>query len=300
MRSWLTTLVLLLASAAGASGQNEILEDVCACSASTYEFTFDFSLYCPPVNITTGDAIAATSCLITPFGDPEVTDLIPVSVQSIDILELGQDLSVLVQENIEGNFVDGDSFNYTSVAANPDAIGDYLDIPRAIQINAVAVNALDEPIINVYIITFTNDCNAYPVLFEGQYAGWTRFVSKFLIESKAKEAMILHTDFSFILTQQTDLGPPKREVCPFGVGPPDTPTAPPSVSVPPTERPATAPPPVSVPPTEAPTERPSMSMSMSMSYDSEDMAAFADINVEFGGRKKAKKGGSEKVSTRHM
>jgi hypothetical protein len=178
MRSWLTTLGLLVATTAGVTGQNEVGEDVCACSASSYEFTFDFSLFCPPVNITIGDAVSATSCLVSPFGSPDVTDLVPVAVQSIDILELGQDLSVLVQENIEGNFGDGDSFRYTSVAANPDAIGGYLDIPRAIQINAVGVNVQDEPIINVYIITFTNDCGAYPVLFEGQYAGWTRFVSR--------------------------------------------------------------------------------------------------------------------------
>ena len=128
-------------------------------------------------NITINDAIAATSCLVSPFGNPEVADLIPIAVQSIDILELGQDLRVLVQENIEGNFLDGDSFRYTSVSANPDAIESYLGLPRAIQINAIGVNANDETIINVYIITFTNDCGAYPVLFEGQTAGWTRFVS---------------------------------------------------------------------------------------------------------------------------
>jgi hypothetical protein len=178
MRSWLTTLGLLVATTAGVEGQNEVGENVCACSASTYEFTFDFSLFCPPVNITIGDAVAATSCLVSPYGNADVTDLVPVAVQSIDILELGQDLAVLVQENIEGNFGDGDSFRYTSVAANPDAIDGYLDIPRAIQINAVGVNIQDEPIINIYIITFTNDCGAYPVLFEGQYAGWTRFVSR--------------------------------------------------------------------------------------------------------------------------
>jgi hypothetical protein len=176
MLSRLATLGLLLASSTGASGQ-VIGVDVCACSPNTYEFTFDFSLFCPPVNITLGDAVSATSCLVSPFGNPDVTDLIPVAVQSIDVLELGQDLRVLVQEQIEGNFADGDSFQYTSVISNPENIGGPVDIPRAIQLNIVGVNQLDELIINVYIITFTNDCGSYPVLQEGQSAGWTRFVS---------------------------------------------------------------------------------------------------------------------------
>ena len=179
-RSAMNTLVLLfgaiVALATGVNGQG-IGVDICACSPSQFEFVFDFSLTCPPVNITTGDAVSATSCLISPFGNPEVQDLIPVSVQTIDILELGQDLRVLVQENIAGNFGDGDSFQYTSIAAIPAEINSSVDIPRAIQLNIVGVNRLDEPIINVYIITYTNNCGAYPVLQEGQSAGWTVMVS---------------------------------------------------------------------------------------------------------------------------
>ena len=173
----LGTLTALLAGSGNVVNAQGIGTDVCACSPSQFEFVFDFSLTCPPVNITTGDAVSATSCLISPFGNPEVQDLIPVAVQTIDILELGQDLRVLVQENIAGNFGDGDSFRYTSIAAIPNEINSNVDIPRAIQLNIVGVNRLDEPIINVYIITYTNNCNAYPVLLEGQSAGWTVMVS---------------------------------------------------------------------------------------------------------------------------
>jgi hypothetical protein len=170
-------LLLGLVSTLFQSSNAQIGVDVCACSPSTYEFTLDFSLTCPPVNITRGDAIAATTCLVSPFGDPEVTDLIPVSVQTIDILELNQNLDIIVQENIAGSFGDGDTFVYTSISALPDQITSPLDIPRAIQLNIVGVNQFDEPIINVYLITFTNDCGFSPVLFEGQSAGWTVFVS---------------------------------------------------------------------------------------------------------------------------
>jgi hypothetical protein len=115
--------------------------------------------------------------MVGPFGDPEVKDLIPVSVQSIDILELNQNLNIIVQENIAGSFGDGDTFRYNSISSIPGQIVDPVDIPRAIQLNIIGVNQFDEPIINVYLISMTNDCQAFPVLMEGQSAGWTRFVS---------------------------------------------------------------------------------------------------------------------------
>jgi hypothetical protein len=174
--SWLRAIGLLVPFLASANTQ-EIGVEICSCAPSTYEFTLDFSLFCPPVNITTGDAVAATSCMVSPFGDPTVVDLIPIAVQSIDVLELNQDLRIIVQENIVGSFGDGDTFRYTSIAALPGEIVDPADLPRAIQLNIIGVNQFDEPIINVYLITFTNNCGRFPVLFEGQSAGWTRFVS---------------------------------------------------------------------------------------------------------------------------
>ena len=152
-------------------------QSICACAPSSYEFVFNFNLTCPPVNVTEGNAVAATSCLISPFGNPAVTDLVPVAVESIEILELDQNLQISVQEKIQGNFANGDSFKYVSVAANPSEIPNPVDIPRAIQLNTVALNQFDQSIIAVYIITFTNNCGAYPVLFDGQSAGWTVFVS---------------------------------------------------------------------------------------------------------------------------
>lgn len=175
--------LFILALSPLTSTAQDIGTELCSCAPNTYNFTLDFSLFCPPVNITLGDAVQATSCLVSPFGNPEVEDLVPVAVQTIDILELGQDLRVLVQENIEGNFADGDNFSYTSIASIPGNIETSVEIPRALQLNIVGVNANDEPIINVYIITFTNNCGTYPVLQEGQSAGWTRFVRTCMVVS---------------------------------------------------------------------------------------------------------------------
>ena len=142
--------------------------------------------------------MAATTCMVSPFQDPSVVDLIPVAVQSIDILELDQKLNIIVKENIQGNFADGDTFSYSSVAAEPGEIIGSDDIPRAIQVNIIGVNQFDEPIISVYLLTFTNNCGAYPVFFEGQYAGWTRFVSKDSVHSLAFYGLFLtHVYFAF-------------------------------------------------------------------------------------------------------
>jgi len=173
-RIWCVPLVVLLASLALATGQ-EIGTEICACSPRSYEFTLDFSLTCPPVNITLGDGIAATSCLVSPFGRPNVADLVPISVRSIDVLELGQNLRVVAQTDINDVFLDGDSFTYTSVVADPDSIEEAQQIPRALQINMVGTNEEGGEIINVFIVTFSNECGSYPLFEEGESAGWARF-----------------------------------------------------------------------------------------------------------------------------
>jgi hypothetical protein len=118
---------------------------------------------------------------VGPFGNEFVTDLVPASVQDIQIVELNQRLQVLVQETISGEFQDGDSFEYESIVSTPGAIEDTTDLPRAIQLNIIGTNAQNEAIINIYIITFTNNCGAYPAFENGASAGWTVLVSSRMV-----------------------------------------------------------------------------------------------------------------------
>jgi hypothetical protein len=171
-------LLLTFLTVTQAQDTPQIGVDICACAPSSYEFILDFSLFCPPVNITLGDAVAKTSCAVNPYGTPEVADLVPVAVSSIDVYELNQDMKISVRQNIAGSYGDGETFQYTSIAALPDEMVNPEDLPRAIQLNIIGVNQFDEPLINIYLIVFTNNCGRYPVLFEGQSAGWTRFVSE--------------------------------------------------------------------------------------------------------------------------
>ena len=145
---FVVALLLAFASLSGATSrdlQEQVIgTDICFCAPNTYEFTLDFSLTCPPVNITLGDAVNATTCMVSPTTTMTVEDLVPVSVQTIEVLELNQKLQVWSQEVIEpmDDFLDGDTFSYTSYAAIPGDIVKPEDLPRAIQLNINGANSL--------------------------------------------------------------------------------------------------------------------------------------------------------------
>jgi len=165
-----------IASAAAALSlfsERAMSQDVCSCSPSKYSFTLDLSLTCPPVNVTRNPGIAATFCQISPFGNAgsEIEDLVPVEIENIEILELGQEFEVLSQQNITGLSVDGDTFDYTSIVANEGNE----DITKVIQLNIFASNAGGEPIVNFFAISFSNVCDEFPALIEGESAGWVHF-----------------------------------------------------------------------------------------------------------------------------
>jgi hypothetical protein len=159
------------------SGQR-IGVDICGCNPATYNFTLDFTGTCPPIDIPDNEGILGTSCLISPFGNPDTTDFVPVLVNEIEIQELGQNVNPVFMETIEGEFRQGDSLIYTSITDDINNIVSSQDIPRVLELNIIGLNALGESLINVFLITFTNECNAYPVFREGVSAGWAVFVRK--------------------------------------------------------------------------------------------------------------------------
>lgn len=170
-----TCAVLSSFFSGGATAQEASADEgpICACSPSQFTFTLDLSLTCPPVDVTRNDGILATFCQISPFGDANqnIEDLTPVEVENINVLELGQNFQVLKQQNVTGVTLDGDMFDYQSVILEPSIE----EIPKVIQVNIFARNANDEPIVNFFAISFTNDCLTYPIMFEGESAGWTHF-----------------------------------------------------------------------------------------------------------------------------
>jgi hypothetical protein len=169
-------LVIVASLAVAVSGQIGV--SICACTPATYNFTLDFTGTCPPINVPNNAGILASSCLISPFGNPDITDFVPIRVNDIEIRELGQNVEPVFMDTLEGDFFQGDSFIYTSITDDVDSVISSQYIPRVLQLSIIGFNAAEDALINVFVITLTNDCNAYPVFQEGDSAGWAVFVSK--------------------------------------------------------------------------------------------------------------------------
>jgi len=148
--------------------------ELCACSPRVYEFTFDFSLECEPINVdlNSGGILDAT-CLVAGFDNINVTDLVPVAVSSVQIIEIGQDGGPAAVAQETGDFRDGSTITYTSISFE-GAVA-----PRAFQVRALGRNEAGEPLVLQWAVTYSNNCGVFPVLEVNDSVGWTIFVSSF-------------------------------------------------------------------------------------------------------------------------
>jgi hypothetical protein len=155
----------------------EVGVSICACQPDVYEFTVDLSLQCDDMDIKKGDpGILDTACVVNTSGDENVTDFTPTIVTEIQVLELDQNFDVVGQYREAGEFTSGDTFQYTSVTATPSKLN-ATSIPSAIQLFLSGRNAAEQDLVNFYAIVYDNDCGVWPLLEEGDRAGWTVFVS---------------------------------------------------------------------------------------------------------------------------
>jgi hypothetical protein len=137
--------------------------------------TFNFSQTCANTAVT-GAGVASTDCAIAPFQDDNVTDLTPVSVGSIDILELDGDLVLFTQSSRFGTFANGESFAYTSVSSDP-AMVNITTYPKALQVSVIGNNAAGQTLFFAGLVIYATDCTIYPVVNAGSTIGWVKFVS---------------------------------------------------------------------------------------------------------------------------
>jgi hypothetical protein len=169
-------------------------DDVCGCSASTYVFVLDFDLSCPPTNISLGSGVQSVSCLISPFGAP-TTKIAPIVLDSVSILELDQNNNVLVEERMNGELVNGDSFSYSSIV-NDREVTSIQNIPSVLQLNLSGRNEDGVMLMNVFFIRFSNECGVTPVIQEGESAGWAIFVSRYTTTSTSMYTCVFLFRFS--------------------------------------------------------------------------------------------------------
>jgi hypothetical protein len=183
--------------------------DICACSPSFFQFTFDLSKNCSS-NVLIGAGIEKTECSIAPFQATDANstnstlsvDLIPTSVSSIDIQELDSSLLPIVQSSKFGTFGTGATFNYTSVVAQASFDGQFnaTQVPKALQLAMLGYNADGVAIFFQVLIIYVVNCSAYPVIETGSTIGWITLVrsekSFNFIFQYAAESLILQLFYS--------------------------------------------------------------------------------------------------------
>lgn len=173
----ITRLLALTTLALGVYSQN-IGVSTCACQPSTYTFQLNFDLTCSDRDVRPGDpGIIDTACVLNPQGNENVTDLVPVRVTEVQILELDQNLQVIFQTTLEDNFVNGSSFNYSSITHTMPQLLNDTSIPKGIQVFLTGRNAEEQDLVNFWAIVYDNDCGVFPLLEVDQKVGWTIFVS---------------------------------------------------------------------------------------------------------------------------
>lgn len=159
------------------SQAQEVGVSICACQPDVYEFTLDLTQTCDEMSVQKGEpGILDTACVVNTSGDQNVEDFTPVIITEIQILELDQKFDVVGKYRTSGEFATGDKFNYTSITASPDKLN-ATSTPSAFQVFLTGRNAAEQDLVNFYAIVYDNDCGVWPLLEEGDKAGWTIFVS---------------------------------------------------------------------------------------------------------------------------
>lgn len=148
---------------------------ICVCSPAIYELTLNFNATCETTALT-GDGILTSDCAIEPFQNDNVTDKVPISAGSIDILELDADLVLLTQSSRFGTFNDGDVIRFASVSNDPTMLNETF-YPKGLQLSIVGNNVLGETLFFAGLIVFETDCGQYPLIEVGSSVGWITFVS---------------------------------------------------------------------------------------------------------------------------
>lgn len=191
--------------------QTELIgTSICGCQPATYTFTLDFGLTCRDGNVA-GPGINDTACLTEIRGQKEVPpqDLVPVTVQNIQIFELDQNKKPFSQSVRVGTFQNGSNFTYTSVISTMTSDLNAISLPRGLQLVITGINSKEEPVVQTYAISYTNDCGVFPVLKVGQTAGWTIFVSALAPTAFTLARHLTFPSLTFIYRATWEIRPPR-------------------------------------------------------------------------------------------
>ena len=170
-RSVVGCVALLLASMISSVSAQVPGVDVFICSPTAFKFQLNFSASCPG-NVVPSPGIQGVDCF---YIQNSTTNLPPVSVTQIQVIELDLNLENAFVQNYIGNFEDGDSVEYTSLSATD--ITNPSKIPGGIQLNVRGINTAGVSVTNSFIVDYTNSGTDTPIFEVGNQIGWIVFVS---------------------------------------------------------------------------------------------------------------------------
>jgi hypothetical protein len=170
-RSAVGRVALLLASMISSVSAQVLGVDVFICSPTAFKFQLNFSASCPG-NVVSSPGIQGTDCY---YIKNSTTNLSPVSVVQIQVIELDLNLESAFVQNYIHNFEDGDSVEYTSLSATN--ITSPSMIPGGIQLNVRGINSDGDSVTNSFIVDYTNSGTYTPIFEVGNQIGWIVFVS---------------------------------------------------------------------------------------------------------------------------
>eukprot|EP00977_Amphora_coffeiformis_P005168 scaffold1112_cov92-Amphora_coffeaeformis.AAC.4 len=146
---------------------------VCACNPPEYTFQLDFDAACNNSAVG-GPGIEAFQCTVA-APEANANDFRPILVTSIRIREIDQNDADVTVETIDGNKTNGETFTFSSIIWSISNLNPMMR-PKALIITLTAANAAGQQIDNAWGISFTNECDNFPILFVGDQIGWTKFV----------------------------------------------------------------------------------------------------------------------------
>ena len=170
-------VLALSMAASGVKAQIPGTNDLCSCSPTVFTFTINYNLTCEDRNIEENDGIADVSCLAATLNEEDPSDKVPVTIDTVFILELNED-GVLKSTTLPGPFEDGATIEYSSISTYRNLTSTYF--PSGIQVSLQGLNKLNQTVLNTWAVDYTNDCNTVPVFDDGAQIGWTEIVSKAL------------------------------------------------------------------------------------------------------------------------
>jgi hypothetical protein len=97
---------------------------------------------------------------------------------------------------------------YTSITATETDMLNSSSIPRGFQLSLTGRNAIEQNIVNNWVVLYDNDCGIFPVVTEGMVAGWTVFVSEMSV-SQLKAYLSHHQILTFVYWCVNDIVGPR-------------------------------------------------------------------------------------------